>query len=185
MFYSNDVNSLLDLTLGEMGNRHERTYSAPFALKSWNKENLLLPDGERIRDYPELAYGGAHLASPESFVKDVAINSLVGIGKGLAVALALIGLHAFWLRRSQSAGVVNMSPLPWKSAWITFAIIMAVLGWLITMGNLYHVLGTDQAGNDTLFESLKGIRTGVLIGTTGHFDHHACRYQPGACRWLL
>ncbi|WP_257294333.1 ABC transporter permease [Endozoicomonas sp. YOMI1] len=165
VFYSNDVNSLLDLALGEMGNRPERTYSASFALKSWNKENLLLPDGERIRDYPELAHAGAHLASPDSFVNDVAINSLIGIGKGLAVALALIGLHALWLGKSQSASVGDMGPLPWRSAWITFAIIMAVLGWLITIGNLYHVLGTDQAGNDTLFESLKGIRTGVLIGT--------------------
>ncbi|WP_257284372.1 ABC transporter permease [Endozoicomonas sp. SESOKO1] len=165
VYYSNEVNSLLDLALGEMGERPERTYSAPFALKSWNKENLLLPDGERVRDYPELAYGGAHLDSPDAFGKDIATNSLIGIAKGLAIALALIGLHALWLRRNQSDNANNIPPLPWTSAWITFAIILAVLGWLITMGNLYHVLGTDQAGNDTLFESLKGIRTGVLIGT--------------------
>ncbi len=158
VYYSNDVNSLLDLALGEMGEREERTYSAPFALKSWNKENLLLPDGERVRDYPQLTYGGSHLDSPEAFTNDLIINSVVGIGKGLAIALLLIALHALWLRKSGNT-------LPWRSAWITFAIIMAVLGWLVTMGNLYHVLGTDQSGNDTLYESLKGIRTGVLIGT--------------------
>lgn len=162
VFYSNTVNSLLDLALGEMGERHERTYSAPFALKSWNKENLLLPDGERVRDYPVLKYGGRHLENDEDQKRDIALNSLLGLGKGLALALLLIGLHARWLKkRSQS----SEPALPWPAGWITFAIIMALLGWLITLGNLYHVLGTDQAGNDTLYESLKGIRTGVLIGT--------------------
>ncbi len=161
VFYSNEVNSLLDLALGEMGEMPERTYSAPFALKSWNKENLLLPDGERVRDYPELAFGGSHLDNPEDFSRDIVVNSLLGIAKGLAIALLFIGLHAGWLKKNGS----GTTTLQWRAGWITFAIIMAALGWLVTMGNLYHVLGTDQAGNDTLYESLKGIRTGVLIGT--------------------
>lgn len=170
VFYSNTVNSLLDLALGEMGEQHERTYSAPFALKSWNKENLLLPDGERTRDYPNLKYGGQHLEKIDDKKKDIFINSLLGLGKGLAIALLLIGLHTRWLKRRANGSdpdlsTVESSALPWRTAWITFAIIMALLGWLVTIGNLYHVLGTDQAGNDTLYESLKGIRTGVLIGT--------------------
>ncbi|WP_067515230.1 ABC transporter permease [Endozoicomonas ascidiicola] len=163
VYYSNTVNSLLDLVLGEMGERPERTYSAPFALKSWNKENLLLPDGERVRDYPELAFGGSHLDDSSSFNRDIASNSLIGICIGLLIALVLIGLHVSWLKKQHTQD--NAQPLPWHSAWITFAIILALFSWLITMGNLYHVLGTDQAGNDTLYESLKGIRTGVLIGT--------------------
>ncbi|KEI71447.1 ABC transporter permease [Endozoicomonas elysicola] len=162
IFYSNTVNSLLDLALGEMGEQHERTYSAPFALKSWNKENLLLPGGERVRDYPVLKYGGQHLKNDEDKQRDIALNSLLGLGKGLALALLLISLHARWLKKRSKSSEPD---LPWRAGWITFAIIMALLGWLITLGNLYHVLGTDQAGNDTLYESLKGIRTGVLIGT--------------------
>ena len=164
VYYSNKVNSLLDWVLGEMGERPERTYSAPFALKSWNKENIAQDNGERVRDYPDLAYGGQHLASPEDQTTDILIQSALGIAKGLLLALVVIGLHRQWLKkRAQTRG--EPSTLPWHSAWITFAIIMAVLGWLVTMGNLYHVLGTDQAGNDSLYESLKGIRTGVLIGT--------------------
>nr|MDT0253161.1 ABC transporter permease [Endozoicomonas sp.] len=163
IFYSNTVNSLLDLALGEMGEREERTYSAPFALKSWNKENLLLADGERVRDYPDLTYGGQHLKDPADRTKDIFFKSLSGLARGLAIALFLIGLHALWLKIK--ANLTESSTLPLRAGWITFAIIMAFLGWLIIMGNLYHVLGTDQAGNDTLYESLKGIRTGVLIGT--------------------
>ncbi len=170
VFYSNTVNSLLDLALGEMGEQHERTYSAPFALKSWNKENLLLPGGERVRDYPVLKYGGQHLKNDEDKQRDIVHKSLLGLGKGLAIALLLIGLHAHRLKKKTSTSEPALTnsrlpALPWRTAWITFAIIMALFGWLVTIGNLYHVLGTDQAGNDTLYESLKGIRTGVLIGT--------------------
>ncbi|OED43037.1 peptide ABC transporter permease [Endozoicomonas sp. (ex Bugula neritina AB1)] len=160
VYYSNTVNSVLDLMLGEMSDRQERTYSAPFALKSWNKENIKTENGETTRDYPVLMHSGHHLATPEDQPSDIFLNSALGLGKGLILALILISLHYLLLRRRGTH-----DQLPWTSAWITFAIVMSVLGWLITMGNLYHVLGTDQAGNDTLFESLKGIRTGVLIGT--------------------
>ncbi|WP_252178310.1 ABC transporter permease [Endozoicomonas sp. 4G] len=161
VYYSNQVNSVLDLMLGEMGERMERTYSAPFSLKSWNKENIKTETGEMIRDYPGLTYGGQHLESPDDKAMDIVFQSFKGILLGLVFAGILIGIHWWLLRLNKSA----QSTLPWSSAWITLAVIMAIFGWLITMGNLYHVLGTDQAGNDTLYESLKGIRTGVLIGT--------------------
>ena len=160
VYYSNTVNSVLDLVLGEMGERQERTYSAPFALKSWNKENIKTTNGATTRDYPDLQHSGSHLASVDDQADDILVNSLAGSGKGLLLALVLIALHYCLLRRRGTG-----NDLPWKSAWITFAIVLSVFGWLITMGNLYHVLGTDQAGNDTLYESLKGVRTGVLIGT--------------------
>ncbi len=160
VYYSNKVNSVLDLLLGEMGDQPERTYSSPFSLKSWNKENIKLSDGKTTRDYPELKNAGQHLESPEDQAGDIVLQSFVGIAKGLGIALVFILAHWFWLKRRGTE-----DDLPWGSAWITFAIIMAFISWLITLGNLYHVLGTDQAGNDTLYDSLKGIRTGVLIGT--------------------
>ncbi|MGY0216737.1 ABC transporter permease [Endozoicomonadaceae bacterium StTr2] len=160
VYYSNDVNSVLDLMLGEMGDNNERTYSAPFSLKSWNKENIKQSDGTTVRDYPELKHAGAHLEEGDGQAADILMQSLLALAKGLALALALIAVHRLWLKRR---GTLN--DLPWSTAWITFAIIIAFMTWLISLGNLYHVLGTDQAGNDTLYESLKGIRTGVLIGS--------------------
>jgi peptide/nickel transport system permease protein len=41
VFYDNKVTSVLDLVLGGMGDRFERTYSAPFALKSFEKQNMI------------------------------------------------------------------------------------------------------------------------------------------------
>ena len=52
VYYDNKVTSLLDVMLGGMGDRYERTYSAPFALKSFEKKNMKDEQGRAIRDYP-------------------------------------------------------------------------------------------------------------------------------------
>jgi len=61
--------------------------------------------------------------------------------------------------------VLRHSVLPWKSAWVTQGVIVVFATWFVHVGNLYHLLGTDLAGNDVLYKSLKGIRTGVLLGS--------------------
>ncbi|MCK5895067.1 MAG: ABC transporter permease [Endozoicomonadaceae bacterium] len=162
VFYSNQVYSVLDLLLGEMGDNDERTYSAPFALKSFVKQNRSTHNGGTIRDYPVLKHAGNHLASPDDQVGDISLQSLVAIGKGLLISALFIVLHIVW-RRTKNAE--KSSELPWKVAYITLTITLCLLIWLIELGNLYHVLGTDQAGNDTLHKTLKSIRTGILIGT--------------------
>lgn len=165
VYYSNTVHSTLDLVLGDMGENKERTYSAPLALKSWVKENQKQEDGSVLRLAPNLAHAGGHLESPDDKVGDIVHQSAIGLLKGLALAAVLIGLHWQYLRRQQAKANGARSTLPWKSAWLTAAVILGLLGLFVHLGNLYHVLGTDQAGNDTLYESLKGIRTAVLIGT--------------------
>jgi peptide/nickel transport system permease protein len=42
---------------------------------------------------------------------------------------------------------------------------MALLANLLALAPYYHVLGTDQVGQDVLYKSLKSIRTGLVIGT--------------------
>ena len=165
VYYSNTVNSALDLVLGDMGENKERTYSAPLALKSWVKENQKQEDGSVLRLAPNLSHAGGHLESPDDKAGDIVLQSVIGLLKGLALAAVLIGLHWQYLRRQQAKANGVRSTLPWKSAWLALAIILGLLGLFVHLGNLYHVLGTDQAGNDTLYESLKGIRTAVLIGT--------------------
>jgi len=156
VYYSNQVNSVLDLLLGEMGVNKERSYSEPFALKSFTKENMTTAEGSTYRDYPDLQYAGRHLEDKNDISKDIFTQSLIGIGKGLLGGLVACALFY---------AVVRKSRIPLAPAIITILVVFALLGWLLHMGNLYHVLGTDRAGNDTLYDSIKGIRTGVLIGT--------------------
>jgi len=156
VFYDNRVTSLLDLGLGEMGSRQERTYSAPFAIRSFEKENMQDADGIAIRDFPRLKYGGAHLEREEEQFGDIAWNSLRALLIGLVVSILVILPQWYFLRHSR---------YPWKAAWVAQAGIICFNSWLLHMNSLYHVLGTDLAGNDVLYQSIKGIRTAVLLGT--------------------
>jgi len=156
IYYDNRVVSALDILLDNVDQDHERTYSAPFALVSFEKQNMKDAAGRDIRDFPPLVHAGVHLASPDQRGADIAWNSAVALLRGLVLAALLI-LPQWWLLRG--------SPYPWHAAWATQAVILCMLSWLLHLNSLYHVLGTDLAGNDVLVQSIKGIRTGVLLGT--------------------
>ena len=157
-FYSNHVYSVLDLALGEIGENKEKTYSAPFSLKSYSKENRQDDQGNTYRDYANLEFAGQHLASPDDQLSDIFMQSLVALVAGLLISAALIGIHRLVLK-PQGSGY------PWKTAYITLTIIICLLAWMVHLGSLYHIMGTDKAGNDVLYKCLKGIRTAMLIGT--------------------
>ena len=154
--YDNRVLSALDVLMGEMSEWHERTYSAPFALRSFEKQNMKDAAGNAIRDFPTLKHAGQHLADPGQRGTDLLQQSVKGLAFGLLISLLLILPQWWWLRRSA---------YPWRSAWITQAVIICVVSCLLHLNSLYHVLGTDQGGGDVLYRSVKGIRTGVLLGT--------------------
>jgi peptide/nickel transport system permease protein len=156
VFYDNRVISALDLALGGMDEKHERTYSAPFALRSFNKQNLKNEAGYELRDYPLLMHAGGHLNSAADQPADIFVRSALAIARGLLVAALL--LLPQWLLFRRSA-------YPWPAAWATQTAIICLAAWLLDLNSVYHILGTDRAGNDVLYQSIKGIRTGVLLGT--------------------
>lgn len=155
VYYDNRVVSVLDLSLGAMGEVHERTYSAPFALRSFEKQNVKDAAGNSIRDFPPLTYAGQHLESPDDRAADIALNTLKGLLRGLLIAALLILPQWFFLRGSQ---------FPWYAAWGTQAALICAVSIALKLNSLYHVLGTDLGGNDVFYQSIKGIRTGVLLG---------------------
>lgn len=102
------------------------------------------------------------MATADDQADDIATNTLIAPSKGRTISTILVGLHLIWRYRKTTT---TRNESSWKSAYITLTITICLLTWLIVLGNLYHVLGTDQAGNDTLYKTLKSIRTGILIGT--------------------
>ena len=142
--------------VGGMSSNHEHTYSAPLALKSFAKINMKDEQGRNYRDFPPLQHAGKHLQDKGDKWQDIAWQSLLAVAMGSLIASLLIGPQ--WL-------VLRHSVLPWKSAWVTQGVIVVFATWFVHVGNLYHLLGTDLAGNDVLYKSLKGIRTGVLLGS--------------------
>ena len=156
IFYDNKVTSVFDVMTSGMGDRFERTYSAPFALKSFEKKNMKDAEGNSIRDFPALVHAGQHLSDPSERWQDVFTRSLLGLALGLLISALVIAPQWLLLRRS---------PNPWHASWATQAVVLCFFTWLIYLSHYYHVLGTDRGGADVAYQSLKGIRTGVLLGT--------------------
>ena len=172
--YSPEVLSLLDLWLAPLRERQEKTYSAPFATHLYAKESMELPDGRVVRDYPRLQWGGSHLEDPrEDKARDIVLTSVRGLILGLICwLLAAASLVLLLARRSRKgfketleAVRAGRTAVPWRAALVTLG-IMLVLSFIAgELAVKYHVLGTDKVGEDVFFQSLKSIRTGLVIGT--------------------
>jgi peptide/nickel transport system permease protein len=54
--------------------------------------------------------------------------------------------------------------IPWRVAVITLWALGAFTGVIAGLATGYHVFGTDITGNDVLYQTLKSIRTAVVIG---------------------
>jgi peptide/nickel transport system permease protein len=156
VFYSNKATSVLDVMLGGMGDRYERTYSAPFALDSFEKQDMKDDAGHTYRDFPPLEHAGVHLSHPDDRWDDVLARSVTALLWGVLFSVLLIAPQWLLLRRS---------PFPWHACWITQAVVICLSVWLVHISRYYHVLGTDLGGADVAYQSIKGIRTGVLLGT--------------------
>ncbi|EXJ16539.1 ABC transporter permease [Imhoffiella purpurea] len=176
--YGPEVLSLLDLALSGLRERQEVTYSAPFATHLYVKEAIEQPDGGVVRAYPRLQHGGAHLADPEADrAGDILARALLGSIKGLLVWAGVSAL-ALWLsgrRRGESRRETRRETWNrWRAPglgipWITG---LSVLGGLLVvsfaaaeLAAAYHILGTDKVGEDVFYQTLKSVRTGLLIGT--------------------
>jgi peptide/nickel transport system permease protein len=175
---SGESATLLDRWLEPIRTRVEKTYSAPLSAYAYAKEMIRQPDGGERWAYPRLQYGGAHLADPEhDLLDDIARTAARGLGEGLLiwllpVAVGLAGLA--W--RGRFGGAASLGPMlrgetevPWRTIGLTLLLICLAGGMLGELGLKYHVLGTDKVGEDVFYQSLKSVRTGLLIGTLTTF----------------
>jgi len=172
--YATEITSAFDWLVTPLREREEKTYSAPFATRLYVKETADDPAGGRMRIYPRLEHGGAHLTDPaREKGADVAAKAFVGAARGVAVWLALCALVAWawgrrhgesWTRalRMLASGATEMS---WRAVLGTLGAGLVLVFVLVELAGAYHVLGTDKVGQDVLYQALKSVRTGLLIGT--------------------
>ncbi len=171
--YSTQVLSLLDVILSDLRERQEKTFSAPFATHLFVKEPMEQPDGSILRGYPPLEHGGTHLADPSRRGFDIAVRTLLGVIKGLllwmALTAALVWLVAHARGQHYDAAARTMwrgrTDVPWRVALITLAVMLCTSFAAAELAAGYHILGTDKVGEDVFYQSLKSIRTGLVIGT--------------------
>ncbi|MBL8403776.1 MAG: ABC transporter permease [Dechloromonas sp.] len=169
--YAVEVLSVLDALATPLRTRNEKTYSEPFATRLYAKETVDVPGQGTVREYPRLKYGGKHLAEHED---EVAADA--GFTAFRAGALAFLG----WLAvAGVVSGVVGHGEAPgtgWQRIWrgetafawdavlVALALMLLVAVPLFWLSGQYHVFGTDKVGQDVLYQILKSVRTGLIIG---------------------
>jgi peptide/nickel transport system permease protein len=172
--YSTEILSVFDLLVNRLRKNDERTYSAPLATHAYSKDIIEYPDGKKVRDYPRLKLGGAHLDNPaEQRNADVVIKSFIGMLVGLTIWLILSCLILAFLAKIRKSKlkttfldvIHKRSAIPWHIILLTLCVVIVLATTLTYLSNYYHVFGTDKVGQDVLYQSLKSIRTGLLIGT--------------------
>ncbi|WP_240693135.1 ABC transporter permease [Thiomicrorhabdus indica] len=174
------VFSVLDTIFVHLLERNERTYSAPFALTEYSSSVQYLANGDVEQVYLPLKYAGQHLLDINRNQLNVNTESIsmgwditektssVMITSVLVVVVILL-FQLYWrmhslIFRAKPEMVGEPIHLPWKTFYITLFIIIFTLIWLYEMSQYYYVLGTDKVGQDVLYQSIKSIRTGVMIG---------------------
>ncbi|HZR70191.1 MAG TPA: ABC transporter permease [Burkholderiales bacterium] len=165
--YSTAVLSLFDALAAPLWSHRERTYSAPFATRAFARETLEVPgpDGKprEVREFPRLAWGGAHLKDESDRDRDVALRALAGMAGAALVWAALAGAVA--RRTSWRAIWSGGTPFPWAAVLVTAGGLLALAGPILALCAHYHVLGTDKVGRDVFYLALKSVRTALVIGT--------------------
>ena len=158
------VISLFDDWVSPIRTHSEKTYSAPFAVFAYAKEMQQQPDGKTSWSYPPLIYGGAHLLSPADKSEDILAKAswggLKGMGVWLVIAVIMLGLS----KKKRSELTILL-----KYSLISLFLILTISFVVAELSSYYHVLGTDKVGEDVLYQGLKSIRTGLVIGSLTTF----------------
>lgn len=172
--YATEVLSVLDVIVMPLRQRVEKTYSEPFASHSFVREMQQTEQLELDYNFPKLEYGGQHLESGQSKWLDIQNTVLDSSLMGVGIWLGLSALLLLWLLSRQKHKdnaqhwlhiVKGQSDYPiWTALFMLLLIILFIVN-IIALSADYHILGTDKVGQDVLYQSLKSVRTGLVIGT--------------------
>ncbi len=155
-----EVISALDYWATGLRTQQEKSYSAPFATHLYSKALIQQENGESIWGYARLKYGASHLSNiPADKTADIANKALQGLLKGMiVVGILYCCYHWFWQFSFGSTQSVNI-------VFATLGILVSISYLLVELSGSYHVMGTDKVGEDVFYQTLKSIRTGLVIGS--------------------
>lgn len=163
--------SALDMALYPMGYRHETSFSRPFSTHTFSSQTAETTQGF-ARTYPSLHH----------------VHGLPHTHQG-TIYLTLIGKTLLWtvlclavLTTIRAIGKWQSMPYMfsdyvkhqhgqahWPAIAVTLLILCAVGVVVHTLSPYYYIMGTDKIGHEVLYQGIKSIRTGLLIGTLTTF----------------
>tara|TARA_R110002110_G_scaffold166602_1_gene367236 strand:- start:25171 stop:26520 length:1350 start_codon:yes stop_codon:yes gene_type:complete len=171
--YQQSIVSVLDRMIPSALTHHEETYSAPFATKSFSKENIVTESGQVINDYAKLKFSGTHLSDTMTVREDIqrrTIHYSLQAFVFLAVLVVVIsGMVARKYRISVedffAQVIMGRRKFPYRTFFALLFVTIFLSIFIYNIIPLYHILGTSKVGEDVLYQSLKSVRTGLMIGT--------------------
>ncbi len=171
--YSTEVISLLDHLVTPLRKQIEKTYSSPFATHLFIREIQTKEEGNIDYSYPRLKFAGSHLADPNDKWSDIRQTISKASLNGLVIGLGLILCLVVFITRTSKLSVNKLFILIREGTFpyplLTVFLMVILLSLLITnvaaLSVNYHVMGTDKIGQDVLYQALKSVRTGLVIGT--------------------
>ncbi len=161
--------SLMDRLVKEKIAGRERSYSAPFALREFDKTTVMGEEGAQ-RIHARLKGASPNLSEDQKTIflmrrielgTVTAVGSLLGLWLVMAAAVALIRRESF----SSAMKRVTASNNPARPAIVVWQLTILLSVMLMFIWPYFHVLGTDTTGNDVLYSTLKSIRTAFVIGS--------------------
>ncbi len=145
VFYSTQVESLFDVLIRPLGQYEETTYSAPFAVAlPTQANNFTLPQALVI-------------AASEAVLSFAIIAGLITwIAARHQQRSIMTQWQLIWQGRSMVA---------WRSIFLAIALVLFIAAMTLTLSKYWHIFGTGIVGQDIFYQTLKSIRTGLIIGT--------------------
>ncbi|OGT47104.1 MAG: hypothetical protein A3F17_02180 [Gammaproteobacteria bacterium RIFCSPHIGHO2_12_FULL_41_15] len=166
------VQSVLDWIFSPLGEVSEKTYSSPFASTLYSKTVFNNAAGDVVNGFAPLKY--VYQASGEADqVWHIISRSMLGAVGGLMIGILCIVLCLYWRSSVKKISFKAMcqsvlqghSLIAARSLCLSVIVLSIGMGALYALSKQYHVLGTDKIGDDVFYETIKSIRTGVLIGS--------------------
>jgi peptide/nickel transport system permease protein len=148
------LQSLLDKLAPRLAFAHEITYSRPLAKQLSSSTHYVDKLGQR-------QYGQAplrHVEHDRALLSTIVTGSAYGLAIFILLAAITYAIRRLWIKNPRQG-------TQWKTLAITTGCVCVLGGIAILCASRLHLFGTNKIGHDVFFESLKSIRTGVIIGT--------------------
>jgi peptide/nickel transport system permease protein len=161
----NRIESVLDMAMSPLNHQMETSYSYPFATHAYLPSPVHTPEGLVNMVKAPLNYVSSGIVSGEREMRwDIAKRLAIGAFAGSLVWLMACCVLLIFVPKQKFIHSTKYT-FQWPTLIITLGLVCVVIGMIWSLSKGYHILGTDKVGEDVFYQSVKGIRTGVLIGT--------------------
>lgn len=162
--HQHEIRTLLDLMLAPMDVSQETTFSEPFHDHSFVSVASVDAQGAVSWVEPALLH-----VQPSSYAKlpvFVAQGFAAGFGAWLLfnTSIFLLLSRGRW-QHFKALYDKTDTKTQWRTIFLMTLVVCLLSGIILSLSDHFHVLGTDKVGQDVLYQSLKSIRTAVIIGT--------------------